>query len=288
MTDVNWASLFNSYARRKTQDAENAPIPGYATDVDLTAGRGLTAIGDAWGRERFGGPFFTSPPPDDGLPATSLVFVRSCDGNTETRAPEELGGGTTDTHVVYEGLSRVAADAVLVGAGTLSRNSTVFSVWHPAHVGLRAALGKPRHPTQVVASENGVLPVSEALLFNVPEAPMVIVTTDAGAARLAPAVAARPWITIRTTGPRSDLRLHLRGLAAAGLRRLSAVGGRHLATGLIDAHLVQELYLTTGMRPGGTPRTPYYIGTSPPALTPILQKRGLGAETGVVFEHFLL
>lgn len=285
---MDWSTLFNSYARRKTEDAEKAPIPGYATDLDLTGGRDLTPMGDAWSRERFGGPFFISSPPDDGLPATHLVFVRSRDGNTETRSPEELGGGTTDLHVVYEGLTRVAADAVLIGAGTLSRNSTVFSVWHPAHVAMRAALGKPRHPTQVVASENGLLPVSDALLFNVPAAPVIIITSDAGAARLASAVAARPWITVRTTGPRSDLRLHLRALAAAGFTRLSAIGGRHLATGLLDAHLVQELYLTTGTRTGGTPGTPYYIGTSPPVLTPVLRKRGLGPETGVVFEHFLL
>ena len=117
---------------------------------------------------------------------------------------------------------------------------------------------------------------------------MVILSSDAGAARLASAVAARPWITVRSTGARSDLRTHLRGLAAAGLRRLSAIGGRHLATGLLDAHLVHELYLTTGTRSGGTPGTPYYIGASPPALTPILRKRGLGDERGVVFEHSLL
>jgi riboflavin biosynthesis pyrimidine reductase len=285
---VQWASRYRSYASRKTEAATAAHIPGYSTDVDLTAGRKLTTIGDAWARERFAGPFFGCPPPDDGLPATSLVFVRSRDGNTETRSPQDLGGGATDVHVVYEGLSRVAADAVLIGAQTLGRDDTVFSVWHPAHVATRFALGKRRHPTQVVASENGALPIAEQLLFNVPDIPVVILTADEGARRLAATVAARPWITLRTTGARSDLRLQLRALAAAGLRRISAVGGRHLATALIDAHLVQEVYLTTGTRSGGTPGTPYYIGRTPPAPTLALRKRGLEADAGVVFEHFLL
>jgi hypothetical protein len=69
---VNWASVFQSFARRKVESTIRAHLPGYATEVDLSLGRGLTAIGDAWTRERFGGPFFMSPSPDDGLPATGL------------------------------------------------------------------------------------------------------------------------------------------------------------------------------------------------------------------------
>ena len=39
------------------------------------------------------------------------------------------GSGNTDTHLIYEGLSRVAADAVLAGARTVHTDA-FFSVWH--------------------------------------------------------------------------------------------------------------------------------------------------------------
>ena len=67
------------------------------------------------------------PPQDE--TALSLVFVQSNDGNTERRIrnPSE---GPTDKHLIYEGLSRVAADAVLAGARTVHAGA-FFSVWHP-------------------------------------------------------------------------------------------------------------------------------------------------------------
>jgi hypothetical protein len=37
----------------------------------------------------------------------------------------------TDKHLIYEGLSRAAADAVLAGAATVRAGDIVFSVWHP-------------------------------------------------------------------------------------------------------------------------------------------------------------
>src|SRR3712207_8639295 len=53
-------------------------------------------------------------------------------------------GGATDKHVIYEGLSRVAADAVLAGAGTVRGAQLIFSVWHPELVALRSGVGLPR------------------------------------------------------------------------------------------------------------------------------------------------
>ena len=89
-------------------------------------------------------------------PACCLVFVQSRDGNTGTRSPSALGGGRTDEHLIYEGLSRVAADAVLAGAETVRDGNVIFSVWHPELVRMRAALGKPRHPLQVIATLQGL------------------------------------------------------------------------------------------------------------------------------------
>ena len=90
---------------------------------------------------------YASPSHDPDVPTTNLVFVRSRDGNTGARNPTLLGGGNTDTHLIYEGLSRVAADAVLSGAETIRGGHFIFSTWLPELVALRGSKGLPRHPT---------------------------------------------------------------------------------------------------------------------------------------------
>ena len=88
-----------------------------------------------------------------------------------TRA--QFGAGATDKHLIYEGLSRVAADAVLVGARTVHPEA-FFSVWHPELIALRESLGFPRHPAQVVVSKRGHVDLA-SLLFNVPDVPVFLI-----------------------------------------------------------------------------------------------------------------
>jgi riboflavin biosynthesis pyrimidine reductase len=138
----------------------------------------MPAIGSPWTERLFDGPFYLSPLPQR-LPACHLVFVQSLDGNTGARNPQTLGGGETDKHVIYEGLTRVSADAVLVGSSTVRGGSVVFSVWHPELVRLRRALGQPRHPVQIVATRRGV-PIDRELLYNISELRLILLTTRDG------------------------------------------------------------------------------------------------------------
>jgi Pyrimidine reductase, riboflavin biosynthesis len=55
-----------------------------------------------------------------------------------------------------------------------------------------------------------------------------------------------------------DLPNAFRRLRAMGISRISCIGGRTLARQLIDAQLVQDLYLTTGTKVAGEPNTPLY------------------------------
>ena len=109
---------FDEYELHKTTEARAAAISPLVTERD-DPGEQLAVIGNAWSRSMFGGLFYVSPPPSGDLPATNLVFVQSRDGNTVTGDPSALGGGEADKHLIYEGLSRVAADAVLAGARTI-------------------------------------------------------------------------------------------------------------------------------------------------------------------------
>ena len=218
------------------------------------------------------------------LPAVSLVFVQSRDGNTAAENPADLGGGDIDLHLIYEGLSRVAADAVLAGASTAS-GRVFFSVWRPELVALRESLGLPRHPAQVVLTREGRLDLDGTLLFNVPSVPVFILAGDRFPDRVARAVADRPWITLISI-EHGDLRASIARLCQFGIRRISAVGGRHAASALIDAGVVQDLYLTSTATAAGQPGTPFYTGQRQIQSRLVVRKRsGPDVDPPIVFEH---
>jgi riboflavin biosynthesis pyrimidine reductase len=274
---------FTRFVERKTREAAAAALPPYTTSVDARPS-GVLAIGNPWSRRLFDGDFYHSRAAPQSV-ACSLVFVQSRDGNTGARNPSELGGGSTDKHLIYEGLSRVPADAVLAGAGTVRGGEMIFSVWHPELVALREELRLPRHPVQIVATLQG-LEIANALLFNVPEVPVVLLTVSACTRLMRRDIDARPWISV-VEMPRPDaLPQAFEALQARGIRRVSAVGGRKLAAQLIDAGLIQDVYLTTSAVEGGEPDTPLY--PRPLKGTVVVRKHGTGDEAGVVFEHLRL
>jgi riboflavin biosynthesis pyrimidine reductase len=276
---------FQRFVTRKTVEATTARIERLSTAFDWREKLPVQRIGNAWTRLRYGGDFgLMRPGPSQ--PAVSLVFVQTKDGNTGGPNPSAFGGGATDTHLIYEGLSRVAADAVLAGAGSVHRHA-FFSVWHPELVALRASLGLPRHPAQIVVSQRGSVDLG-ALLFNVSDVRVFLIAGDGCITRHESALLARPWIQlIRATG--DDLRPALERLRGEeGIQRMSAIGGRFTATRLVDAGLVQDIYLTTTSREGGEPGTPWYAGAAPPRLTAITSKHWNENGAHVVFEHSVI
>jgi riboflavin biosynthesis pyrimidine reductase len=277
---------FAALTARKTREAHAAVVEPLVTVADRSAGRPVSPIGNAWTRRHYDGDFHLFDPPRD-LPAISLVFVQSRDGNTGSANPSALGGGDTDRHLIYEGLSRVAADAVLAGAATASDPDVFFSVWHPEIVALRASLGLPRHPAQIVLSNDGQVDAANVLLFNVPDVPVYVLAGQRCRERCGTALARRPWVTVVPI-ERHDLRAafeHLR--SRHGIARISLVGGRRTASSLIDAGLVQDLLLTTAPDSGGEPGTPLYVGARAPARDLVVRKRQPG-PLGILFEQFAL
>ena len=277
---------FEAFAARKSRTALIARLSPLETINDCTSRFALEEVGNEWTRSLYDGGFHFHPLPSTALPALNLIFVQSRDGNTSIDDPAELGGGETDKHLLYEGLSRVAVDAVLSGATTASGSDVFFSTWHPQLVGLRRALGLPRHPAQIVVTGRGCIDISRSLIFNVPEVPAFILGSRIARASIADAVKTRPWVTvipIEENGLRGAL---IRMRRDHGIRRISAIGGRKTATALVDEGLVQDLYLTTTEAGGGDPDTPWYGGSRPPRLDAIVTKRG--RDPNIMFEHFRL
>jgi riboflavin biosynthesis pyrimidine reductase len=276
-----WRERYAALEARRTR-LSLAPLASVRTIEDRAGAANLRAIDSAWTRAAFDGPFFETRPDEDG--SMGVVFVRSRDGNTGTRNPAALGAGSVDEHLIYEGLSRVAADAVVAGTGTL-HSDAIFTVWRPELIELRLALQLPRHPAQVVMSADGSVTLDEILLFNVPDVPVYVLTSAAGRDRLAAPLAERPWVTAIVGGSLPEQFARLRD---AGVRRACSVGGRHSATALVDANLVNDVYLTTTAADGGEPGTPWYIGKRDLRMETMVVKEWNGAHGPVRFEHGVL
>jgi len=276
---------FDEYCRARERAAAAAVLPPYRTvAVDVQLGD-FRAIGNDWSRALFDGDFYRTSRKED-IPATNLVFVESRDGNTGANNPSTLGGGDTDKHLIYEGLSRVDADAVLSGATTARSDELIFSVWHPEMVRLRRELGRRRHPAQVVVVSRGAPRIETALMFQVPEIPVFLVTTSDAAASLRLQVATRPWIQVIDGGQPLSMRAALRQLDAHGIETVSAVGGRTAARALLREGVVGDLYLTTAAMEGGEPDTP--LVEEPIDAPAVVTKEGTGPEEGVRFVHYAI
>jgi riboflavin biosynthesis pyrimidine reductase len=276
--------VFRHFAAGKTRDAAMARIERLSTAFDRCDAAHMQFIGNEWSRLHYGGEFGLVRPSRTQT-AASLVFIQTKDGNTGGPNPGAFGGGATDQHLIYEGLSRVAADAVLAGAGSVHRNA-FFSVWHPDLVALRTSIGLPRHPAQIVVSRRGSLNV-DALLFNVPGLRVFLIAGDECIARHESALHARPWVRLILLNDGLDLAFERLRLEE-GIQRISVIGGRSTATQLVDAGLIQDIYLTTTSLTGGEPGTPWYAGAALPRLTAITSKQWNESGSRVVFDHFLI
>ena len=275
---------FEAYCRRREQSALAATILGYTTREESPEAD-LIRIESDWSSPLFDGPFYRSRTAAvAGTPVTSLVFVQSRDGNTGAADPSTLGGGQTDLHLIYEGLSRVDADAVMAGAATARARDIVFSVWHPELVALRLSRGCPRHPAQVVISGTGDLRFEDGLMFNEPALRVFVVTRTRQVEAIRDRLVLKPWIEVIDGGEPLRFEGALRRLRTRGITVMSCVGGSRTATALLEEKLVSDIYLTTSAKPGGEPHTPYYQGP-PLSLDRVVLKEGRDDERGVTFEH---
>lgn len=202
-------------------------------------------------RAAYGGDLAIALRPD--RPTLVANFVSTLDGVISYNTPEAAGGGEIsgffepDRFVM--GLLRAFADVVLLGAGTLraapDERWTPRSV-HPASdhafADLRQQLGLLPNPITAVVTGSGALDLSHPGLAD-PAVEIVLITTDAGAVALRRQHVPK-HIEIRSTG--DHVRAHdvLTALAARGADLVLCEGGPHLFGQLLQAGLVDELFLT--------------------------------------------
>ena len=194
-------------------------------------------------------------------PCVFANFVSSVDGIVSydepgiERAREVSAGHAADRFMLA--LLRAAADAVIVGAGTLRKEP---GVWTAASVApdladdfadLRARLHLRPHPTTILVTSSGEADASLPVFRG--EAPVVIATTREGARRAGSLPNARAEI-VGDSGPlRPRALIDLAVRESAGGRILTEGGptlfGQFLQDGVID-----ELFLTIAPRLAGRSR----------------------------------
>jgi riboflavin biosynthesis pyrimidine reductase len=147
------------------------------------------------------------------------------------------------------GLLRARVDAVLIGARTLWDDRT--HLWTAAAIcaedaalfaRVRVAEGRREPPWCVVATRSGELPPDARVLAGA-EQPVLVATTDAGAARMADA----PWrahVEVLALGDDVTPQGILDALGRRGCTRVLSEAGPGLYVPLLAAGIGHELYLT--------------------------------------------
>jgi riboflavin biosynthesis pyrimidine reductase len=207
-------------------------------------------------------------PPHPGRPYVIGNFVTSLDGVTSLQVPGKAGGGPISgsnphDHLVM-GLLRAAADAVIVGAGTL--RAVPRHVWTPAYVcpefadayqRLRADLGKPGPPLNVIVTARA--DVDPGLrVFQSGQVPVLLVTTPAGARHLR-GLGLPPSVQV-TEGEDTD-RLSARSILGAVARvrpsdLILVEGGPHLLGDFFAERCLDEQFLTLAPQVAGRNGSP--------------------------------
>jgi riboflavin biosynthesis pyrimidine reductase len=187
-------------------------------------------------------------------------YVQSIDGVVTLEAGKSSGGpisgGNAHDRIIM-GLLRSVADAVIVGAGTL--RSVPRHIWTPQYIcpdlgeefaELRARLGKPKHPLNVIVSGSGRLDPGFAILGQ-DQVSVLVVTTERGARRV-PQTRSVSQVIAAAEGPELTPRAILEAVTTASKGRLFLLeAGPSLMGQFLSERLVDELFLTVAPQIAG-------------------------------------
>jgi riboflavin biosynthesis pyrimidine reductase len=177
-------------------------------------------------------------------PFLYLNMVASADGRATFAGRTEGLGSEADTLLLTE--LRALADAVLVGTGTVRAEGYGRMVRNAERVARREAAGLAPTPTAVLISRSFDIPWG-AGLFKAADQPVIVYTRGDG---VPPRVAA-PLEVVRLEDPTPAAAMA--DLRSRGVRSLLCEGGPTLNSGLLEAGVVDELFLTLSPLLSGEP-----------------------------------
>jgi 5-amino-6-(5-phosphoribosylamino)uracil reductase len=198
-------------------------------------------------------------------PYVVLSCAISLDGCLDSTGPDRLVlSGAEDLDRVDA--ERAAADAILVGAGTVRRDDPRLLIRSPARRAVRRAQGRPEHPLGVTITASGDLDPQARFFTRVGEdgpvpaaaAQRLVYGPDPAVAALRGRLDGRAEVVAAGDPPRlGDV---LADLARRGVGRVIVEGGAQLGTELLTGGLVDELQLAVAPFFVGDPAAPRFAG----------------------------
>jgi riboflavin-specific deaminase-like protein len=168
-------------------------------------------------------------------PYVFMNFVSTLDGRAAVDGHTQALGSEADLDMLLS--LRAAADALLIGSGTLRAEGYARLVGNEERRARRLAAGLAEDPTAVLISRSLDLPWG-AGLFKAPEQPVLVYThSDEDAPDVAAPV---ELVRLEEATPAAALA----DLRRRGVRALLCEGGPRLHRSLLAAGLVDELFLT--------------------------------------------
>jgi 5-amino-6-(5-phosphoribosylamino)uracil reductase len=218
-------------------------------------------------------------------PITTVVLAMSADGKIAdmSRAAARFGSAHDKAHLE----ERVAqADGVLLGAGTLRAYGTTLRLVQPDLLKQRQQQGKPLQPVQIVCSRSAA--IDPQLPFFRQPVTRWLLTTTAGAQQWQEGEAFERILIIETVTEEIDWQAALQRLWTLGLKNLAVLGGGTLVASLLEADLLDELWLTVCplLLGGATAPTPIDGVGLTAALAARLQLLEVRAIDDEVFLHY--
>lgn len=190
-------------------------------------------------------------------PRTTVVLAMSTDGKiSDSARSHPRFGSQADYDLLEQQVS--LADAVLFGAATLKAGGTAMRVQKPELIAQRVASGKPEQPIQIVCTRSGK--IDPTLKFFKQPIPRYLLTTATGAQQwkktweksqdasqagfdhvlYAPA----PEEHSSENDPGIDWHHAFEVLQQHEVETIAVLGGGEIVAALLEADLIDELYLT--------------------------------------------
>jgi 2,5-diamino-6-(ribosylamino)-4(3H)-pyrimidinone 5'-phosphate reductase len=167
----------------------------------------------------------------------------SADGKLSTRRREQIAiSGPEDFDRVDR--LRAAADAVMVGVGTVLADDPHLTLDVEDRRIQRLRAGRPGNPARVVADSRGRTPVDARILDD--EATTYLLVSEAAPEERLNALREAGAELVVAGDERVDLAAALSALEAEGIERLMVEGGGELIFSLFEAGLVDELTVYVG------------------------------------------